>query len=111
VDSDSDLEDFPLVSSTRRFDHEVPSSSSQSSDYENEESPPPSSTMPRWDCHTLKFIGTLVGDPSNTWRTRSHHQDIMHSYIYTTSDPQSFHEALGITERDSTMEEEYNSLI
>jgi hypothetical protein len=42
---------------------------------------------------------------------RSQHQEILHSYIATTLDPQSFHETSSIVEWDSTMEEEYISLI
>jgi hypothetical protein len=111
VVKDCDSKDFPPTASTHRVDHEVSSSSSQSSDSKDVDSPSPSPTMPCWACHTLESTGTLVGDPFDTWRTRSQHQDILHSYIATASNSQSFIEASSIVEWDSTMEEEYNSLI
>jgi len=73
MDSDSDSKDFPHSASSWRVDHEVSSSSSQSSDYEDEYSPFPSPTMPRWACHTLESTNTIVGDPSDTRKTRSQH--------------------------------------
>ena len=72
---------------------------------------PSSSTKPHWAHQTLDSTGSLVGNPSNTRRTRSQHKSFPHAYIVTTLDPQSFKEASGILEWDKAMEEEYNSLM
>lgn len=52
---------------------------------EEPRSPPP--PRPRWARQTLESIGSLVGDPLDTQRTRSQHQDLPHAFIATTSDP------------------------
>jgi hypothetical protein len=87
MDSDSDSKDFPPSASTRIVYYEVTSSSSQSSNYEDGDSPPPSPTMPRWDCQTLDSADTVFGDPYDTQKNRSQHQDIPHPYIITTLYP------------------------
>jgi hypothetical protein len=42
----------------------------------------------------------LVGNPSDTRRTRSQHNSLPHAYIAIASDPQSFKEALVIPEKE-----------
>lgn len=56
-------------------------------------------------------MGSLVGDPSDTWRTQSQHQDLPHAFIATAFDPYKFSEASGAPEWDQAMEEEYSSLM
>ncbi len=70
-----------------------------------------SSTKPCWAQQTLDVAGSLVGNPSDTQRTRSQHKSFPHAYIAIASDPLSFKEASGIPEWDKAMEEEYNSLM
>ena len=74
-----------------------------------EDIPSSSFTKPRWAQQTLDSVASLVGNPLDTRRTRSHHNLFPHAYIAITLDPHSFKEALGILEWGKDMEEEYNS--
>ena len=86
VDSDhsdeSDSEDVIPPTLTRR---PPPSQGSQIV-----EDIPSSSTQPRWAKQTLDSAGSLVGNPSDTRRTRSQHQSFPHAYIAIASDPKNF---------------------
>ena len=48
---------------------------------------PSSSTKPHWAHQTLYLESSLVGNPLDTWRTRSQHKSFPHAYISIASDP------------------------
>ena len=76
---DSDSKDEIPSTLTRRLP------SSQGS--QTVEDIPSSSTKPRWAQQTLDSAGSLVGNPSNTRRTRSQHLSFPQAYIAIASDP------------------------
>jgi hypothetical protein len=78
---------------------------------------------PKWAQTTLQDAGDLVGDLANTRRTRSDFEEppialtatepflSKHIFFVQYSDPQSYGEAAGNPFWESSMHEEYNSLI
>ena len=48
---------------------------------------PSSSTKPRWAQQTLDSVGSLVGNPLDTQRTRSQHKSFPHAYVSIASNP------------------------
>lgn len=115
-DRSFDESDSPEQSSTSTFNAESdsedspPSSPSHHSKVDGFPLDSPSSS-PLWARQTLQSIGDWVEDPSDTKKTRSQFQDAPHVFIVATLDPHSFHEASGIPEWDTTMQEEYSSLM
>jgi hypothetical protein len=108
----------------------VPSSVSSSSDDDSEdENPPPPADippddsfepeqapiplLPRWVRSTREAAGDLVGDPSDQRQTRSHFQraSSLLAQVSETHDPETFAEASGHPDWDTTMNEEYLSLM
>ena len=76
---DSDSDDEIPTTLTRRL---PPSQGSQTvADI------PSSTTKPRWAQQTLDSAGSLVGNPSDTQRTRSQHSSFPQAYIAIASDP------------------------
>ena len=112
-DISSDELDSPEKSSSNdESDSEDSPPSSLSHHSEANDSPPHSpSSSPLWARQTLQSAGDWVGDPLDTRRTRSQFQDAPHVFMTTALDPQSFHEASGIPEWDTAMQEEYSSLM
>lgn len=90
---DSDLEDEIPSTSTRK----PPPSQGQ----QIVEDIPSSSTKPNWAQQTFDSAGSLVGNPSDTRRTRSQQKSFPHAYIDIALDPQSFKEASGIPKWDN----------
>jgi hypothetical protein len=78
---------------------------------------------PKWAQTTLQDAGDLVGDPTDTRRTRSDFEEPplaltstepfppRHIFLVQSSDPQSYGEAAGNPFWESSMQEEYNSLL
>jgi hypothetical protein len=78
---------------------------------------------PKWAQTTLQDAGDLVGDPADTRRTRSNFEEppialtvteplpSRHLFLVQSSDPQSYGEAARNPFWESTMQEEYNSLL
>jgi hypothetical protein len=78
---------------------------------------------PRWAKTTLQDVGDLVGDPNETRRTRFDFKEPLialtaaepmpprHLFLVQSSDPQSYGEAIGNIFWESSMQEEYNSLL
>jgi hypothetical protein len=78
---------------------------------------------PKWAKTTLQDAGDLVGDPADTRRTRSDFEEPplalttteplppRHIFLVQSSDPQSYGEAAGNPFWESSMQEEYNSLL
>jgi hypothetical protein len=72
---------------------------------------------------TLQDVGDLVGDPTDTRRTQSDFEEPplaltstepfppRHIFLVQSSDPQSYGEATGNPFWESSMQEEYNSLL
>jgi hypothetical protein len=108
----------------------VPSSVSSSSydDSEDENPPPPTNIppddsfepeqapvppLPRWVRSTREAIGDLVGDPSDQRQTCSQFQraSSLLAQVSETHDPETFAEASGHPDWDTTMNEEYRSLM
>lgn len=75
--------------------------------------PPPQDPlqMPKWARVIVEVVGSLAGDPSTSHHTQSH---IVGSSLLSHAIcdyPQIFVAAIGHTEWDSAMEEEYSSLM
>jgi hypothetical protein len=78
---------------------------------------------PKWAQPTLQDAGDLVGDPTDTRRTRSDFEEPplaltatepfppMHLFLVQSSDPQYYGEAARNPFWESTMQEEYNFLL
>jgi hypothetical protein len=78
---------------------------------------------PKWNQTSLQDAGDLVGDPTNTRRTRSNFEEppialtstepfpSRHIFLVQSLDPQCYGEATGNPFWESSMLEEYNSLI
>jgi hypothetical protein len=79
--------------------------------FEPEQAPVPS--LPRWVCSTREAAGDLVGDPSDQRRTRSQFQRASYflAQLSETLDLETFAEASGHPDWDTTMNEEYCSLM
>jgi hypothetical protein len=79
--------------------------------------------MPKWAQSTLQEAGDLAGDPLDSRRTRSQHEEPshvlssfepvmpMHFYMVQYSDPQIYSEVVGNPLWEATMQEEYDSLL
>jgi hypothetical protein len=69
--------------------------------------------LPRWVHSTQEGVGGIVDDPSNQRRTRSQFQQAssLLAQVSETHDLETFAEALGHPDWDTTMNEEYCSLI
>ena len=79
--------------------------------FEPEQAPVP--PLPRWVYSTQEAIGDLVGDPSDQCQTRSQFQraSSLLAQVSETHDPETFAEALGHPYWDTSMNEEYRSLM
>jgi hypothetical protein len=79
--------------------------------FEPEQAPVPS--LPRWVRSTREAAGDLVGDPSDQRRKRSQFQraSSLLAQLSKTLDPDTFAEASGHPDWDTTMNEEYRSLM
>jgi hypothetical protein len=78
---------------------------------------------PKWAHTTLDDVGDLVGDPTDTKRTRYDFEDTpialtatkpfpsRHIFLVQSSDPQYYGEAVGNPFWESAMQEEYKSLL
>jgi hypothetical protein len=79
--------------------------------FELELEPPPS--LPRWVRSTREATSDLVGDPSDQRQTRSQFQraSSLLAQVLETHDPKTFAEASGHPDWDTTMNEEYRSLM
>jgi hypothetical protein len=75
--------------------------------------PAPTPPLPRWVRSTREAAGDLVGDPSDQRRTRSQFQraSSLLAQVSETHDPETFAEASGHADWDTTMNEEYCSLM
>jgi hypothetical protein len=69
--------------------------------------------IPRWVRSTREEVGDLVDDPSDLHRTRSQFQRAysLLAQVSETRDPETFVEASGYLDWDTTMNEEYRSLM
>jgi hypothetical protein len=79
--------------------------------------------MPKWEQSTLQEAGNLAGDPLDSRRTRSQHEEPsnvfsyfqpvmpMHCYIVQYSYPWAYSEAMGNPLWEVAMQEEYDSLL
>jgi hypothetical protein len=78
-----------------------------------EPEPAPTPLLPRWVRSTREATGDLVGDPSDQCRTRSQFQQAssLLAQVLETHDPKTFVEASGHPDWDTTMNEEYRSLM
>jgi hypothetical protein len=78
-----------------------------------EPEPAPYPLLPRWVCSTREAAGDFVSDPSDQHQTRSQFQraSSLLSQVSKTHDPETFAEALGHLDWDTTMNEEYHSLM
>jgi hypothetical protein len=79
--------------------------------FEPEQAPVP--PLPRWVCSTREAVGDLVSDPSDQRQTRSQFQGAssLLAQVSETHDPETFVEASGHPDWDTTMNEEYRSLM
>jgi hypothetical protein len=80
-------------------------------------------SRPKWAKTTLQDAGDLVGDPADTRRTQSDFEEPplaltatktmppMHLFLVQSSDPQSYGKTVGNPFWESSMQEEYNSLL
>ena len=77
-------------------------------------------TRPKWAAKTLHAAGELAGDPNDPRRTRSQFEnglcmkDPMFAekcYLMVESNPQTYEEAAGDPIWQTTMKEEFNSLV
>jgi hypothetical protein len=73
----------------------------------------PAPPLPRWVRSTREAVGDLVGDPSDQRQTRSQFQraSSLLAQVSETHDPETFAEASGHPDWDTTMNEEYRSLM
>jgi hypothetical protein len=78
-----------------------------------EPEPTPVPPLPRWVCSTREATGGLVGDSSDQRRTRSKFQQAssLLAQVSETHDPNTFAKASGHPDWDTTMNEEYRSLM
>jgi hypothetical protein len=78
-----------------------------------EPKPTPAPQLPIWVCSTREAASDLVGDPSDQHRTRSQFQraSSLLAQVLETPDPKTFAEASGHPDWDTTMNEEYRSLM
>jgi hypothetical protein len=78
-----------------------------------EPEPTPVPSLPRWLCSTREAVGHLVSDTSDQCRTRSQFQraSSLLAQVSETHDPETFAEASGDPDWDTTMNEEYHSLM
>jgi hypothetical protein len=78
-----------------------------------EPEPTPVPPLPRWVHSTREATGGLVGDPSYQCRTCSQFQraSSLLAQVSETRDPETFVEASGHLDWDTTMNEEYHSLM
>jgi hypothetical protein len=78
-----------------------------------EPEPAPAPMLPRWVHSTREAAGDLVGDPSGQRRTRSQFQraSSLLAQVSENHDPETFVEASGHLDWDTTMNEEYRSLM
>jgi hypothetical protein len=78
---------------------------------EHEPTPPP--PLPRWVHSTQEAAGDLVGEHSDQRQTRSqfHQASYLLAQASETRDPNTFAEAFGHPDWDTTMNEEYRSLM
>jgi hypothetical protein len=69
--------------------------------------------LPRWVRSTREATDDLVGDPSDQRRTRSQFQraSSLLAQVSDSHDPETFAEASGHPDWDTTMNEEYRSLM
>jgi len=111
-DGSDSLEQSSMCTSDVESDSKDSPPSSPSHHSQVDDSPLDSpSSGPLWARQTLKFASDWVGDPSDTKQTHSQFQDALHIFIVTASNPQSVHEASGISKWDTVMQEEYSSLM
>jgi hypothetical protein len=107
----------------------VPILVSSSDDDSEDENPPPHAhlpldesfepeptlayPLPRWVCSTREASGDLIGDPSDQCQTCSQFQraSSLLAQVLETHDPETFVEASGHPDWDTTMNEEYRSLM
>jgi hypothetical protein len=78
-----------------------------------EHEPAPTPLLPRWVCSTREAVGDLVSDPSYQRQTHSQFQraSSLLAQVLETHDPKTFAEASGHPDWDTTMNEEYHSLM
>jgi hypothetical protein len=97
---DSEDENPPLLADIPPYDS-----------FEPEQAPVP--PLPRWVRSTREATGDIVGDPSDQHRTHSQFQraSSLLAQVSETHDPETFAEASGHPDWDTTMNEEYRSLI
>jgi transposase InsO family protein len=78
-----------------------------------EPEPAPSPQLPRWVRSTWETFGDLVGDPSDQCQTHSQFQQAssLLAQVSETRDPETFVEDSGHPDWDTTMNEEYRSLM
>jgi hypothetical protein len=78
-----------------------------------EPKPSPTPPLPRWVLSTQEVVGDLVGDPSYQHRTRSQFQQAssLLAQVSETHDPETFEKSSGHQYWNTTMNEEYCSLI
>ena len=95
----------------------IPSSSDD--DNEDDNPPPPledipsAPQLPRWVCSTWDAAGSLAGDPAYQQRTHSQFEraSSLLAQFLENPDPENFEEASGHPNWDSSMNEEYRSLL
>ena len=93
--------------------------SSLDDDSKDENPPPPSQDppsapeLPKWVCATRDATGALAGDPTDQRCTRSQfaRASSLLAQASTNYNPNTFAEALGHPYWDTTMNEEYRSLL
>jgi hypothetical protein len=78
-----------------------------------EPEPAPTPPLPRWVHSTQEAAGDLVGDPLDQRQTHSQFQQAssLLAQVSETHDPETFAEASGHPDWDTTMNEEYRSLM
>jgi hypothetical protein len=78
-----------------------------------EPEPAPAPLLPRWVCSTREAVGDLVSDPSDQHWTRSQFQraSSLLAKVSKTHDLETFAEASAHPDWDTTMNEEYRSLM
>jgi hypothetical protein len=81
--------------------------------FEPELAPDPAPPLPRWVRSTREAADDLVGDPSDQRQTLSQFQraSSLLAQVSETHDPETFAEASGHPDWDTTMNEEYRSLM
>jgi hypothetical protein len=109
--------------STSDLSSDTESEDSEHADAQSVQADEEPQQRPKWAQTTLQDAGDLVGDPTDLRRTRSQFEEPprvltttepmfpMHCYVAQSSDPQTYGEAAGNPFWESTMQEEYNSLL